>query len=89
MLRFGRVAVFGEGSRGAPTGRGPAASLPATGSKTMGELGIILTASLSLYALAATVFIILENRRPQATLAWMLAFFFAPGIGLLVYIFFG
>jgi cardiolipin synthase len=35
------------------------------------------------------VFIILENRRPQATLAWMLAFFFAPGIGLLVYIFFG
>jgi cardiolipin synthase A/B len=37
----------------------------------------------------ATSFIILENRRPQATLAWMLVFFFAPGIGLLVYIFFG
>jgi cardiolipin synthase A/B len=55
----------------------------------MGQLGMILTASLSLYALAATVFIILENRRPQATLAWLLVFFFAPGIGLLVYIFFG
>jgi cardiolipin synthase len=35
------------------------------------------------------VFIILENRRPQATLAWMLVFFFAPVLGLLVYIFFG
>jgi cardiolipin synthase A/B len=55
----------------------------------MGQLGMILTASLSLYALAATVFIILENRRPQATLAWLLVFFFAPGIGLLVYILFG
>jgi cardiolipin synthase len=55
----------------------------------MGQLGMFVTASLSLYALAATVFIILENRRPQATLAWMLVFFFAPGIGLLVYIFFG
>jgi cardiolipin synthase len=55
----------------------------------MGQLGMIITAALSLYALAATMFIILENRRPQATLAWMLVFFFAPGIGLLVYIFFG
>jgi cardiolipin synthase len=55
----------------------------------MGELGIIPTASLSLYALAATMFLILENRRPRATLAWMLVFFFAPGIGSLVYIFFG
>ena len=35
------------------------------------------------------MFIILENRRPQATLAWMLVFFFAPVLGLLVYIFFG
>jgi cardiolipin synthase A/B len=55
----------------------------------MRELGILLTAALSLYALGVTLFIILENRRPQATLAWMLVFFFAPGIGLLVYIFFG
>ena len=55
----------------------------------MGQLGTILTAALSLYALAATVFIILENRRPQATLAWMLVFFFAPVLGLLVHIFVG
>jgi cardiolipin synthase A/B len=53
------------------------------------DVGAVLTGTLALYALAATVFIIVENRRPQATLAWMLVFFFAPGIGLLVYIFFG
>jgi cardiolipin synthase A/B len=53
------------------------------------DIGGILTVSLSLYALVTTVFLILENRRPQATLAWMLAFFFAPGIGLLIYLLFG
>jgi cardiolipin synthase len=53
------------------------------------DVGAVLTGTLALYALAATVFIIVENRRPQATLAWLLVFFFAPGIGLLVYIFFG
>jgi cardiolipin synthase len=35
------------------------------------------------------IFLISENRRPQATLAWMLVLIFAPGIGLLVYLFFG
>jgi cardiolipin synthase A/B len=53
------------------------------------DLGPILTGVLALYALVTTVFIVLENRRPQATLAWMLVFFFAPVIGVLIYIFFG
>jgi cardiolipin synthase A/B len=53
------------------------------------NLGPILTGVLALYALVTTLFIILENRRPQATLAWMLVFFFAPVIGVLIYIFFG
>jgi cardiolipin synthase len=53
------------------------------------RLGSILTALLALYALVTGVFIISENRRPQATLAWMLLFFFAPGFGLLVYLLFG
>ncbi|MDF2457838.1 MAG: cls [Nitrospira sp.] len=55
----------------------------------MSHLGTILTVSLALYALGMAVFLILENRRPQATLAWMLVFIFAPGIGLLIYILFG
>lgn len=55
----------------------------------MGQLGSILTAALALYALATSVFLVSENRRPQATLAWMLVLFFAPGIGLLIYFLFG
>jgi cardiolipin synthase len=53
------------------------------------QLGSILTVLLTLYALATGVFLISENRRPQATLAWMLVLFFAPGIGLLIYFLFG
>ena len=55
----------------------------------MDHIGAILTAALALYALGTGVFLILENRRPQATLAWMLAFIFAPGIGLVAYVLFG
>jgi cardiolipin synthase A/B len=53
------------------------------------QLATIVTASLALYAAVTTVFLISENRRPQATLAWMLVLFFLPGIGLIVYILFG
>jgi hypothetical protein len=38
------------------------------------HLGPILTVSLMLYALGMGLFLISEHRRPQATLAWMLAF---------------
>jgi len=55
----------------------------------MSHIFTILTMLLFLYALAMAVFLISENRRPQATLAWMLVLFFIPGIGLLVYILFG
>ncbi len=55
----------------------------------MNHLGTILTVALGLYALVTTVFLISENRRPQATLAWMLALFFTPGFGLLIYFLFG
>lgn len=39
--------------------------------------------------LGAAIFVIAENRRPQTTLAWLLAFWAFPGIGILAYIFFG
>ena len=55
----------------------------------MTSIGPILSTVLALYALATGVFLISENRRPQATLAWMLVFVFAPGIGVLVYVLFG
>ena len=45
--------------------------------------------ALAHYGLVASVFVITENQRPQSTLAWMLVLFFAPGIVLLIYLFFG
>lgn len=41
------------------------------------------------YALLTAVYILLENRRPQATFAWMLLFLGLPGVGLVVYVLFG
>jgi cardiolipin synthase len=55
----------------------------------MENIFTILATALALYALVVSIFVITENRRPQSTLAWMLVLFFAPGIGLLVYLFFG
>jgi cardiolipin synthase len=55
----------------------------------MSHIGMILTIALTLYAVTMCVFLISENRRPQSTLAWMLVFIFAPGIGALIYVFFG
>ncbi len=41
------------------------------------------------YALFTGTYIVLENRRPQATFAWMLLFLALPGIGLVIYGLFG
>ena len=55
----------------------------------MDWLGTTWTVALALYAFGTGMFLVLENRRPQATLAWMLAFIFAPGVGVLIYFLFG
>ena len=49
---------------------------------------IFLTA-LGIYALITAIFLLTENRRPESTFAWLLAFIFLPVVGLLVYLFFG
>jgi Phospholipase_D-nuclease N-terminal len=56
---------------------------------SMSDLSGVVTTALAPYALGTGVFLISENRSPQATLAWMLAFILAPGLGVLVYIIFG
>src|SRR4051812_17621243 len=53
------------------------------------HIGPILTSLLALYAIATGIFLISENRRPQATLAWMLVFVLLPGLGLIAYVLFG
>lgn len=49
---------------------------------------VVLTL-LAVYALVTGVFLISENRRPQSTLAWLLAFYFVPIVGVVVYLLFG
>jgi cardiolipin synthase A/B len=55
----------------------------------MGSLWTILLTALAIYALITGLFLIRENRRPESTFAWLLAFIFLPVLGLLVYLFFG
>ena len=55
----------------------------------MSHTGTIVTVALAVYVVGAVVFLISENRRPQTTLAWILAFILAPGIGALLYVLFG
>lgn len=42
-----------------------------------------------LHLIAIVVVLICERRRPSATLAWLLALIFLPGLGLLLYLLFG
>jgi cardiolipin synthase len=42
-----------------------------------------------LYLGAATVFLVLENRSPQSTFAWLFLMVLAPGVGPVVYFLFG
>jgi cardiolipin synthase A/B len=45
--------------------------------------------AFTIYILAAGTFIITENRRPQATFAWIFLFVILPGAGVVIYILFG
>jgi cardiolipin synthase len=53
------------------------------------HIATVLSTALALYALVGAVYLISENRRPQATLAWILVLIFLPGLGLIVYVLFG
>jgi cardiolipin synthase len=44
---------------------------------------------LALYTLIAAIYIILENRSPQSTFAWLMLFLLLPIVGIIVYQFFG
>ncbi len=55
----------------------------------MDHLLPIATTLLLLYTLVAALYIILENRSPQSTFAWLLLFIAFPIIGIVIYRFFG
>jgi hypothetical protein len=62
---------------------------PGTQAMFIDNIFTLFWTALAHYGLVASVFVITENQRPQSTLAWMLVLFFAPGIVLLIYLFFG
>ena len=49
----------------------------------------ILAIIITLYIMSVAVFIVLENRSPQSTFAWLFLFITLPVFGLIIYIFFG
>ena len=55
----------------------------------MDVLLTILYILLALYTISIVIFVIMENRSPQSTFAWLLLFIALPLVGLLIYIFFG
>lgn len=53
------------------------------------SVSLLIVILAGLYTIGVLLFLISDNRRPQATFAWMFAFFIVPGLGALVYFFFG
>lgn len=52
-------------------------------------LGSILWWVLAIYVVLAAIWITMENRRPQSTYAWLLAFIAFPVVGVVLYLFTG
>jgi cardiolipin synthase len=52
-------------------------------------LGWVLFSLIALYSFSAVIFLIMENRTPQSTFAWLFMFFLFPPGGLVIYLLFG
>jgi cardiolipin synthase len=53
------------------------------------RLAVILFWAAVVYAIATSVFLLLDNRTPQSTFAWLLWFYVLPIGGVVIYLFFG
>jgi cardiolipin synthase len=49
----------------------------------------VMSAAEAVWVVLVTIYLVLERRSPQATLAWIFALSFLPAIGILAYLFFG
>ncbi len=56
---------------------------------TSSQLWPIFLWIYTLYIIGVATFIIMENRQPSSTFAWLFFFMIAPIFGLLVYLIFG
>lgn len=52
-------------------------------------LGLLLRVVVLLYVLGVIVIILLDNRTPQSTFAWLFLMLAFPIVGLVVYLFMG
>jgi cardiolipin synthase A/B len=59
------------------------------GNRLVPPMTSILLWGALFYAIGAAVFLLLDNRSPQSTFAWLLWFYVLPIGGVLIYIFFG
>ena len=53
------------------------------------QWGTVLTTLIGAYALSVAVFLIMENRSPQSTFAWLLLLLAFPLGGVVIYMMFG
>ena len=53
------------------------------------SLNIILIILFGTYAMGVAIFLIMDNRSPQSTIAWMFVLTLFPVLGILIYLFFG
>lgn len=53
------------------------------------HLGLAITLFFTINALLAAFVVLLENREPEKSIAWLLALIFVPLIGFIFYLFFG
>ena len=58
-------------------------------SQVIETVRLITVMIVALYSISVIIFIIMENRSPQSTFAWMFLFFILPIGGLLIYLLFG
>ena len=52
-------------------------------------LATIIAVVLAIFLIVIALYLISENRKPESTYAWLLAFIFLPVVGFLLYIFAG
>lgn len=55
----------------------------------MHEVNLALVAVYEVAVIAAIVHVLMDNRQPAKTMAWVLVIYFVPVVGLLFYLFFG
>jgi cardiolipin synthase len=55
----------------------------------MGDVVALIAVGFQIYLIVTIIVVLLDNREPSSTLAWILVFIFIPVFGFILYVFFG